>query len=63
MLTSSSAKVSEIAEGNTSTVASAAGSALINEVWAEAGSAIKEIANIPVANRNLDTFILAVYLR
>ena len=63
ILTNSSANVREMVAGNTSTLESATGSAVINTVWAEAGRAIKEIAKSPVANMNLDIFTMSVYPR
>jgi hypothetical protein len=63
MLINSSAKVSERVEGKSLIVESTAGSALTSAVCAEAGSAAKERAKSPVARRNLDNFMIAVYPR
>jgi hypothetical protein len=63
ILTNSSANVSEIVEGNASIVEFSAGSELINTVWAEAGSAINEIANNAAAIKTFEIFIFEVYLR
>jgi hypothetical protein len=50
-------------EGNTSTVVFAAGSELINTVWAEAGSAINETAINAAAIKTFEIFIFEVYPR